>query len=125
MDSLPRGITGITRTENVSQLVDLYNNVDVFVNPTLEDNFPTTNLEALACGTPVITYNTGGSPEAIDVKTGFNIDYKNVKQMAEKIIETCEKNIFSPIDCRNRAELLFDKNKVYQELLNLYNSLLK
>ena len=45
-----------------------------FVNPTYEDNFPTTNIEALACGTPVITYDTGGSPEAVDKSTGFVVD---------------------------------------------------
>ena len=38
---------------------------DVFVNPTYEDNYPTTNLEAQACGTPVVTYDTGGSPESV------------------------------------------------------------
>lgn len=55
----------VTRTSNQQELVVYYNMVDVFVNPTYSDNFPTTNLEALACGTPVITYRTGGSPEAI------------------------------------------------------------
>ena len=63
--SLPEGIVGIRRTESVNQLAELYSLADVFVNPTYVDNFPTTNIEALACGTPVVTYNTGGSPEAV------------------------------------------------------------
>lgn len=58
-------IKGIKRTENQRELAALYTIADVFFNPTYEDNFPTTNLEALACGTPVITYDTGGSPEEI------------------------------------------------------------
>lgn len=63
--NLPGGIIGITRTNSVEELAEIYTAADVFVNLTLEDTFPTTNLEALACGTPVITFNTGGSPECI------------------------------------------------------------
>ena len=62
--NLPKSIIGITRTDSVEQLVELYSLAHVFVNPTYEDNYPTTNLEAIACGTPVITYDTGGSPES-------------------------------------------------------------
>lgn len=123
ISKLPEGIVGIQRTENVSQLVELYSTADVFVNPTLEDNFPTTNLEALACGTPVITYRTGGSPEAIDNRTGSVIDYRDVEALAAKIQEFCETPL-SVDDCRMRAEKYFDKTKVYEEYINLYNSLL-
>lgn len=66
LKELPSDIIAITRTENVYELVEIYSATYVYFNPTYEDNFPTTNLEALACGTPVITYNTGGSPEFID-----------------------------------------------------------
>jgi len=52
-------------------LAEIYTAADVFVNPTLEDNFPTTNLEALACSIPVITFDTGGSVECIDKNTGY------------------------------------------------------
>ncbi len=61
---LPPRIIGIERTDSISELVDLYSAADVFLNLTYEDNYPTTNLEARACGTPVITYDTGGSPES-------------------------------------------------------------
>ncbi len=64
IDQLPEGILGIARTDSAAQLAELYSMADVFVNPTYEDNYPTTNLEAIACGTPVITYRTGGSPES-------------------------------------------------------------
>lgn len=63
---LPAELTGICRTSNVNELVELYSTANVFFNPTYEDNFPTTNLEALSCGTPVVTYDTGGSPEIIE-----------------------------------------------------------
>lgn len=62
---LPKGITGITRTNSASELAAIYTAADAFFNPTYQDNYPTVNIESEACGTPVITYNTGGSPETI------------------------------------------------------------
>lgn len=62
--SLPEGIISIHRTHDRRELAELYSAADVFVNPTREDTFPTVNLEALACGTPVITFETAGAPNA-------------------------------------------------------------
>jgi len=64
INELPAGIIGIERTNSIDELVQFYSLADVFLNLTYEDNYPTTNIEAIACGTPVITYNTGGSPES-------------------------------------------------------------
>ena len=61
---LPKEILGISNTENQVQLAQWYSTADVFVNPTLEDNYPTTNIESIACDTPVITFDTGGSGES-------------------------------------------------------------
>ena len=65
--SLPDNILGIQNTNSIKELVEWYSTADVFVNPTHEDNYPTTNLEAISCGTPVITYNTGGSVESAEI----------------------------------------------------------
>ena len=65
---LPEKIIAIQRTENQKELAEIYTAADVFFNPTYEDNYPTVNLEAEACGTPVITYDTGGCPETIKNK---------------------------------------------------------
>ena len=62
-EMLPINILAIERTDSQEELRRLYSASDVFLNPTLQDNYPTVNLKASACGTPVITYNTGGSPE--------------------------------------------------------------
>lgn len=83
--NLPQEIIGIQRTDSVQELVRIYNAADVFINTTFEDNFPTVNLEALACGIPVITYNTGGSPESITHKSGIVVERGNLKQFADKI----------------------------------------
>ena len=125
LKSLPSSIIGIERTENVDELAALYSVADVFVNPTWQDNFPTTNLEALACGTAVITYNTGGSPEAIDEATGFVIKKGNVQSLVEAVNTVLEngKNHYRS-NCRKRAEHLFNKNDRYGDYLKLYESLL-
>ena len=121
---LPSGIHGIGRTNNVEELVKYYNDADVFINPTYEDNFPTVNLEALACGTPVITYRTGGSPEAIDEKTGIVVEQGNVDALADAICKM-RQNPLSSADCRRRAEMLWDKDRCFEKYVDLYNRLLK
>lgn len=67
--ALPEKILGLPRTNSAQELAEVYTAADVFVNPTHEDNYPTTNLEAQACNTPVITYQTGGSPESVPVES--------------------------------------------------------
>jgi len=125
IQTLPAGIIGIQRTENIQELAALYSTAAVFVNPTWQDNFPTTNIEALACGTPVITYNTGGSPEAIDEQTGFVVEKGNISQLNEKIqfILSGDKEMYS-VTCRNRAVQYFNKNERYNDYLALYKEML-
>lgn len=123
VESLPNGINGIQRTQNIQELVRLYSDSDVFINPTYADTFPTVNLESLACGTPVITYNTGGSPEAIDEKTGVIIPQGDVNALAEAIVQM-KKDPLSSVDCRSRAEQCFDKEKCFRQYITLYEELL-
>ncbi len=123
--SLPQNIIGITRTNSREELAKWYSTATVFVNPTLQDNFPTTNIEALACGTPVITYNTGGSPESIDILTGRVVQKNDVVSLAKSIEELSELNQdILRNNCRARAEKLFDKNKRYLDYLNIFENLL-
>lgn len=114
----------VQRTHNQYELALLYSLADVYVNPTYADMFPTVNLEALACGTPVITYRTGGSPEAIDANTGIVVEQGNIKALAEAV-RTVNKRNFLSITCRRRAELYFDKNVRFEEYITLYNNLMR
>ena len=137
-ETLPKNIIAITRTSNQQELVEYYNMADVFVNPTYSDNFPTTNVEALACGTPVITYRTGGSPEAIsDVEnvkivkdgvecypTGMVVEQGDIAGIVDAIREQ-HAHPLSTDDCRKRAEIYFDKDKCFEKYIELYESLLK
>ena len=73
----------ISKTENANELAKIYSAVDVFVNPTLFENYPTVNLEALSCSLPVITFSTGGSGEMINSFNGCVVkkgDYNGLKQ---------------------------------------------
>jgi len=100
--------------------VDIYNAADIFVNPTLEDNFPTTNLEALACGTPVVTFDTGGSPESVDNSTGIVVEKNNHKQMRNEIYNI-KQNPLNEFYLIERARYYYNKVDRYQEYLNLYS----
>lgn len=121
--TLPAGIHGIQRTHVVQELVQLYSESDVFINPTYADTFPSVNLEALACGIPVITYRTGGAPETVNEKTGIVIEQGNVEALANAIINMKEHRLSSS-DCRKRAEECFDKNKCFEKYIELYENLL-
>jgi putative colanic acid biosynthesis glycosyltransferase len=126
MTLLPGEIIGIERTENLQQLAEYYSLADVFVNPTWQDNFPTTNIESLACGTPVITYNTGGSAEAIDENTGLVVEKGDIAGLKNAIDFVLEKGkVFFTFNCRKRAERFFDKNEKFAEYLNMYENLIK
>ena len=123
--TLPTNIVGIARTESVEQLAQLYSVADVFVNPTWQDNYPTVNLEAIACGTPVVTYRTGGSVEAITPQTGVIVEQGDVKGLLEAVrgIEQRGKEYYRA-GCRAFAEEHFDKNKCYAEYLDLYEQMI-
>jgi glycosyltransferase involved in cell wall biosynthesis len=125
LTNLPIGILGIPRTESIEELVMWYTAADVFVNPTYQDNFPTTNIEALACGTAVITYNTGGSPEAINSKTGIVVEKGDTAGLLDaiKTIGSFDQEVLSN-NCRQRAEYKFNKNDRYQDYINLFQNLL-
>lgn len=92
--TLPRYIIGIQRTDSVQELVKIYSIADVFINTTYEDNYPTVNLEAIACGTPVITYDTGGSQETIkDSFLGSTVPKGDISSMLEMIQKNINEHI--------------------------------
>lgn len=137
IEKLPDGIIGIARTESQQELAEYYSMADVFVNLTYLDTFPTTNLEALACGTPVVTYRTGGSPEAICdtacekvekagaeyYPTGMVVEQGDVEGMIRCVRELKSRPISAAV-CRQRAVEHFDKDKCFEEYIRLYESLI-
>ena len=116
---LPGNILSISRTESQEELAKIYSVADVFINPTREDNFPTVNIESIACGTPVITFKTGGSPEIIDETCGIIVDKNDIDGMYNAIINVCENKPFSKEDCLIRAKN-YDMNDKFKEYVDLY-----
>lgn len=119
---LPENIIAVRRTESQLDLADIYSRADVFVNPTREEVFGLVNIEALACGTPVVTFKTGGSPECIDDRTGFIVEKNNLEELMSRIETVCKKRVFNSEDCRKRAEQ-FDENILYLKYFDLYNEI--
>lgn len=123
--TMPQGIICIERTENQEELVALYNVATALVNLTMEDNFPTVNIEALACGTPVITYASGGSPEAVDEETGRVVskgDLDGIRKAMDGFIMADQLQLKRK--CRERASNFFDDTERCQEYIMLYEELL-
>ena len=114
LKNLPKNIIGIERTDSVEQLAEYYSAADVFVNPTLEDNYPTTNLEAISCGTPVVTYNTGGSGESAST-FGVVVPKNNIEELKNKIIEVVEKGI-------QKTGNINDKEMMLKLYINLFKN---
>ena len=122
--SFPVGVSFVPRTENAADLVALYSGAIALVNPTWQDNYPTVNLEAIACGTPVITYKTGGSIESVTPETGFVVKQGDVTEIVACIreIRTLGKASYSG-PCREYALQHFDKKECFQDYIRLYESL--
>ena len=120
---LPDNIISIHRTYNQKELIEIYSAADVFVNPTREENFPTVNIESLACGTPVITFDTGGSPEIIDSSCGSVVEKNNVDALLKEIIRVCEDKPYSKQACISKAKQ-FDMNTTFNKYIELYDKYL-
>lgn len=116
---LPDNILSIHRTQNQQELAEIYTDADLFVNPTREENYPTVNMESLACGTPVLTFRTGGSPEMIDKTCGTAVPCDDVDAMEQEILRICSDRPYSREACLKKAEE-FDQNERFKEYLKLY-----
>ncbi len=113
---LPENIIGITRTENQKELAELYTAADAMVNLTLEDTFPTVNIEAIACGTPVITWEIGGSPEIAGNECGKVEKALDLDGIYEAIMSVAK----DEDNCVKRAKEKFDKSKMIETYMGLY-----
>lgn len=116
---LPSNIISIHRTQNQKELAEIYTAADVFVNCTREETYPTVNMESLACGTPVLTFKTGGSPEMIDETCGCVVEKNDVDALVRETLRICEEMPFSKQACLERAKT-FSANERFIEYVELY-----
>lgn len=112
---LPNGIIGMNRTSNLDELIGAYSGADFFFDPTYDDNFPTTNVEAIACGTPVITYKTGGSPETLYPDNGWVTEQGDIAAVIKILESKNKKNVFLPDN--------FRKETMIAKYLKLYDTI--
>lgn len=125
LHQLPSNIIGIPKTENVLELVQLYAGADLFVNCSVEETFGLTTIESMACGTPVVVYDSTACPEIVTKETGFVIQPHDVSAIYNAIlsIKRTGKGKYVGL-CRTYAKLNFDKRKKFNEYAILYDELL-
>ena len=120
MKGLPGNIIGIKRTKNINQLITLYSFATVLFNPTYEDNYPTVNLESIACETPVITYKTGGSYECTMYgQFGMSIEkgeYNKLFQIIHQIHSGKITYSFSDLSSIAKEKMISSYLKLYKTL---------
>lgn len=124
-NKVPANVLPIQYTKNQNELAEYYSLADAYLNPTYEDTYPTVNLEAMACATPVVTYATGGSPETIAEKTGYVVDKGDIfgLELALTRIMSNTKKYYSEA-CRTHAENNFRNTDKFQEYITLYKEIL-
>jgi len=120
---LPNEIISIHRTSSQKELAEIYSSADMFVNPTREDTFPTVNIESLACGTPVLTYNTGGSPEILTTECGVIVEKDNYNSLKKSIVNMKKKSIISD-ECIKRSKD-FNCDEKFNEYIELFKDISK
>lgn len=119
--SLPENVIAIDRTSSREELAALYTAADLFVNPTREDTFPTVNLEALACGTPVLTSNAGGAAEMLSPACGASVPSGDIDAFEREVRRICGSRPFSTADCVTRAAEFSAREKLL-EYIGLYEN---
>ncbi len=120
--NLPKDILSIRRTQNQTELAEIYTAADLLVNPTREENYPTVNMEAIACGTPVVTFRTGGSPEIVGA-CGAVVEKDDIDGLEREITRICSGKPYAAACVEASSQ--FDENARYQEYLALYHTLNK
>lgn len=121
--TLSNNILHIPATNNIQELCELYTTADIFVNPTLQETQGLTTVEALACGTPAIVFNSGGAAECIDSTCGVSVAKNNYEDLRDAIrrVESGELK-FDSLNCVKAAQR-YDAKKLYQHFIELYENL--
>ena len=121
---LPNNIISIHRTQNPKELAEIYTAADLFVNPTREEVLGLVNIEANACGLPVVTFNTGGCSECIDCSSGILVESDSISSLEKAIQDKAENGRERSKDCILNA-YSFDIHKMCEKYIRLYKRILR
>lgn len=126
MADLPRNVIGLQKTHNQNELTEIYSMSDILLSLSYGETFGMTMAEAYACGTPCIVYDNTAQPEIVTPNTGRMAKTGDIDDVARLVYEMAESNFKAKhtADCRLRAELIYDKNKCYEEYIGLYESII-
>ena len=116
---LPSNIISIHHTANQAQLAEIYSAADLFVNPTRQENYPTVHMEALACGTPVLTHRVGGCLEMLDSTCSASVNRDDIDAM-EHEIHCIKENVPFTIEACTVKSKQFDMNARFDEYVKMY-----
>lgn len=117
--TIPENILTIRKTADKQEIAEIYSAADVLLNPTKQDNYPTVDMEAIACGTPVITTNVGGGPEIVTEGCGIITETEDLQALKQTILQVCTDREKYRKVCLERAKD-FDRRRMYSEYLKLY-----
>lgn len=119
---LPKNIMGIARIKSVKEMAELYSMADVFINLTKEDTFPTVNLESLACGTPVITYQSGGSGDMLNAECGVIVKRDDKEALLDAVMRG-QASLMKKDACIKQAAK-YNREKQTKKIISVYHELL-
>lgn len=118
---LPKNVISIHRTQDQTELAEIYTAANLLVNPTREENYPTVHMESLACGTPVLSFATGGCAEMLDDTCGMTVPKNDVDALEKAILKICEEKPFSHEACVRKAREFCEGDR-FQEYIELYEA---
>lgn len=123
---IPFDVYPLSYIADEKRLVEVYNAVDLFAIPSLQDNLPNTIVEAMACGVPCIGFNVGGIPEMIDhLHNGYVADYKNVADLAAGIHWLLTEGDYDMLsrEAARKATGTYGESCVAMQYIGIYNRL--
>lgn len=118
---MPSSIICIERTQSVKELAQIYSTADLFVNLTYADNYPTVNLEALSCGTPVLTYKTGGCDECLNQDNGISFRRGDLEGVEKFLLNEYHRGMFTVENSINKS--LLDKDISVNKYTKIYEKI--
>ena len=126
ISKLPTKIIGIERTESKEELAQLYSLADLFINPSVEETFGLTTVEAMSCGTPVVVYNSTASPELVTTETGFVVEPHDIEGIKRSIDVVCRvSKVHYSCACRDRVIKYYSQRNQNKSYYSLYEEVLR
>lgn len=125
IDNLPDNIITYGYTKNREELAQLYTMVDVFANVTREDSLSLINVEAQACGTPVVTFNQTGPKETVDDINSFNVPVGDVHKLYEAVQKVRKQTTEDTVtQCVQFVHEKYEVYNTYKKYIELYKSII-